>query len=189
MEPRRIYDYRSPHCQPHCTAASDPGYRSLRAFLLVKRQGAMDHLRKPWPHETHARERSRNRRERSDVPHSARPMSLFKIGQSQAKVLLFTGVIAHSAKRYTLGVSFVVGSVAAGALNAAAAFAVTVGIGEAACVWLGYRRRGLIAPDNEVRRAFADGLAAGLRYGKRRAAQLSLYSIPGPWPVPVTDIS
>jgi hypothetical protein len=46
---------------------------------------------------------------------------------------------------------------------------VTVGIGEAACVWLGYRRRGLIAPDNEVRRAFTDGLAAGLRYGKRRA--------------------
>src|SRR5271166_4716611 len=85
MEPRRIYDYRSPHCQPHRTAASDPGYRSLRAFLLVKRQGAMDHLRKPWPHETHARERSRNRRERSDVPHSARPMSLFRIGQSQAK--------------------------------------------------------------------------------------------------------
>src|SRR5271157_4969483 len=85
MEPRRIYDYRSPHCQPHCTAASDPGYRSLRAFLLVKRQGAMDHLRKPWPHETHARERSRDRRERPDVPHSARPMSLFRIGQSQAK--------------------------------------------------------------------------------------------------------
>jgi uncharacterized protein (DUF697 family) len=28
-----------------------------------------------------------------------------------------------------------IGSVAAGALNAAAAFAVTVGIGEAACVW------------------------------------------------------
>src|SRR6202140_1530209 len=27
MEPRRIYDYRSPHCQPHRTAASDPGYR------------------------------------------------------------------------------------------------------------------------------------------------------------------
>src|SRR5580658_4596903 len=87
MEPRRIYDYRSPHCQPHCTAASDPGYRSLRAFLLVKRQGAMDHLRKPWPHETHARERSRNRRERSDVPHSARPMSLFGIGQSQAEYM------------------------------------------------------------------------------------------------------
>src|SRR6202020_1754179 len=85
MELRRIYDYRSPHCQPHCTAASDPGYRSLRAFLLVKRQGAMDHLRKPWPHETHSRERSRNRRERSDVPHSARPMSLFRIGQSQAQ--------------------------------------------------------------------------------------------------------
>jgi hypothetical protein len=29
MEPRRIYDYRSPHCQPHRTAASDPGYRSI----------------------------------------------------------------------------------------------------------------------------------------------------------------
>src|SRR5271169_1633272 len=88
MEPRRIYDYRSPHCQPHRTAASDPGYRSLRAFLLVKRQGAMDHLRKPRPHETHARERSRDRRERPDVPHSARPISLFRIGQSQAKAVI-----------------------------------------------------------------------------------------------------
>jgi len=61
-----------------------------------------------------------------------------------------------------------VGTVAAGALNAAAAFGVTVGIGEAACVWLAYRRRGLTAPDSEVRRAFADGLAAGLSYGKSR---------------------
>ena len=61
-----------------------PGYRSLRAFLLVKRQGAMDHLRKLRPHETHARECSRDRRERSHVPHSARPISLFRIGQSQA---------------------------------------------------------------------------------------------------------
>jgi uncharacterized protein (DUF697 family) len=62
----------------------------------------------------------------------------------------------------------VVGTVAAGALNAAAAFAVTVGIGEAACVWLGYRRRGLTAPNDEVRRAFADGLAAGFRQAKSR---------------------
>jgi uncharacterized protein (DUF697 family) len=61
-----------------------------------------------------------------------------------------------------------VGTVAAGVLNAAAAFGVTVGMGEAACVWLGYRRRGLTAPDNEVRRAFADGLAAGLSYAKSR---------------------
>ena len=76
---------RSPHCQPHRAAASDPGYRSLRAFLLVKRQGAMGHLRKPRPHETNARERSRDRRERSHVPHSTRPISLFRIGQSQAK--------------------------------------------------------------------------------------------------------
>jgi hypothetical protein len=61
--------------------------------------------------------------------------------------------------------------VTAGALNAAAAFALTVGIGEAACVWLGYRRRGLTAPTEEVRRAFADGLAAGLRQAKGRARQ------------------
>jgi uncharacterized protein (DUF697 family) len=64
-----------------------------------------------------------------------------------------------------------VGSIAAGALNAAAAFGVTVGIGEAACVWLAYRRRGLTAPDIEVRRAFADGLAAGLRYARRQATR------------------
>jgi uncharacterized protein (DUF697 family) len=57
----------------------------------------------------------------------------------------------------------VIGTAAAGALNAAAAFGVTVGIGEAACVWLGYRRGGLVAPTDEVRRAFVEGLAAGLR--------------------------
>jgi uncharacterized protein (DUF697 family) len=60
----------------------------------------------------------------------------------------------------------VVGTAAAGALNAAAGFAVTVAIGEAACVWLAYQRRGLNAPDAEVRRAFANGLAAGLRQAK-----------------------
>jgi uncharacterized protein (DUF697 family) len=60
----------------------------------------------------------------------------------------------------------VVGTVAAGAMNAAAAFGLTVGIGEAACVWLGYRRRGLSAPNEEVRRAFSNGLAAGLRQAK-----------------------
>jgi uncharacterized protein (DUF697 family) len=63
------------------------------------------------------------------------------------------------------------GSVAAGTLNAAAAFGVTVGIGEAACVWLGYRRRGLMAPDSEVRRAFADGLASGLRLARSKVIQ------------------
>jgi hypothetical protein len=56
-----------------------------------------------------------------------------------------------------------VGTLAAGALNAGAAFAVTVGIGEAACVWLGHRRRGLTAPDDEVRRAFAYGLGRSAR--------------------------
>jgi uncharacterized protein (DUF697 family) len=56
-----------------------------------------------------------------------------------------------------------VGTVAAGALNAAGAFAITIAIGEAACVWLAYERRGLCAPSEEVRRAFADGLALALR--------------------------
>jgi uncharacterized protein (DUF697 family) len=60
----------------------------------------------------------------------------------------------------------VFGAVAAGAINAAAAFAVTVAVGEAACVWLAYRHRGLTAPDEEVRRAFANGLTAGLRRAK-----------------------
>ena len=63
------------------------------------------------------------------------------------------------------------GTVAAGALNAAAAFAVTVAVGEAACVWLGYRRRGLTAPDEEVRRAFRNGLAAGLRQARSSGRQ------------------
>ena len=65
----------------------------------------------------------------------------------------------------------IVGTVVAGVLNAAAAFAVTVGLGEAACVWLAYGRRGLTAPNDEVRRAFADGLAAGFRQAKSRASQ------------------
>jgi uncharacterized protein (DUF697 family) len=82
------------------------------------------------------------------------------------------GALAWWALRYGLREALklvpVVGTIAAGALNAAAAFALTVGVGEAACVWLGYRRRGLIAPSEEVRRAFADGLAAGLRQAKGR---------------------
>jgi uncharacterized protein (DUF697 family) len=80
------------------------------------------------------------------------------------------GTLAWWALRYGLREMLklipVVGTVAAEALNAVAAFALTVAIGEAACVWLAYRRRGLTAPDEEVRRAFADGLAAGLRQAK-----------------------
>jgi uncharacterized protein (DUF697 family) len=85
------------------------------------------------------------------------------------------GALAWWALRYGLRELLklipVVGTVAAGALNAAAAFAVTVGIGEAACVWLAYRRRGLTAPNDEVRRAFVDGLAAGLRQAKSQTVQ------------------
>ena len=47
-------------------------------------------------------------------------------------------------------------------------FAVTVAIGEAACVWLGYQRHGISAPTDEVRRAFAEGLSAGLRQAKEK---------------------
>jgi uncharacterized protein (DUF697 family) len=65
----------------------------------------------------------------------------------------------------------VAGTVAAGALNAAAGFGVTVAIGEAACVWLAYQRRGLDAPTAEVRRAFAEGLAAGLKQAKERKSK------------------
>jgi uncharacterized protein (DUF697 family) len=88
----------------------------------------------------------------------------------------FTGAVGGAALfwtalRYTLRELLklvpIVGTAAAGALNSAAAFAVTVGVGEAACVWLGYRRRGRTAPDDEVRRAFASGLAQGLREAKR----------------------
>jgi uncharacterized protein (DUF697 family) len=60
----------------------------------------------------------------------------------------------------------VMGTVAAGALNAVAAFALTVAIGEAACVWLAYERRGLSAPSEEVRRAFKDALTEALRRAK-----------------------
>jgi uncharacterized protein (DUF697 family) len=76
------------------------------------------------------------------------------------------GVLLRYGLRETLKLVPVVGTVSAGALNAAAAFTVTVAIGEAACVWLAYERRGLSAPSEEVRRAFAGGLAVGLRQTK-----------------------
>jgi len=85
------------------------------------------------------------------------------------------GALAWWALRYGFREIFklipAIGSVAAGAVNAAAGFAVTIGLGEAACVWLAHQRRGLTAPDAEVRRAFAEGLAAGLRFAKSRASK------------------
>jgi uncharacterized protein (DUF697 family) len=77
------------------------------------------------------------------------------------------GLLVRYGLREMLKLVPVMGSIAAGALNAAAGFAVTVAIGEAACVWLAYERRGLSAPNEEVRRAFADGLAQALRQAKR----------------------
>jgi uncharacterized protein (DUF697 family) len=72
----------------------------------------------------------------------------------------------------------VLGTVAAGTLNAAAGFAITVAIGEAACVWLAYQRHGQVAPTDAVRRAFAEGLAAGRRQAKSLSASQSVQ--PGP---------
>ena len=87
------------------------------------------------------------------------------------------GALAWWAFRYGLREMLklipMIGTVVAGAVNAAAGFAVTVGMGEAACVWLAYRRRGLAAPNAEVRRAFADGLAQGLRHARSRASERS----------------
>jgi uncharacterized protein (DUF697 family) len=74
------------------------------------------------------------------------------------------------------------GSVAAGMLNAAAGFAVTIAIGEAACVWLAYQHRGLTAPSEEVRRAFVEGLAAALRRAKKEVPQNQPPRDPSPEP-------
>jgi uncharacterized protein (DUF697 family) len=88
-----------------------------------------------------------------------------------------SGALAWWVFRYGLRETFklipMIGTAVAGAVNAAAGFAVTVAMGEAACVWLAYRRRGLAAPSAEVRRAFADGLAQGLHYARGRASERS----------------
>jgi len=47
----RIYDYRSPHCQPHRTAASDPDTDRFELFYWSNVKGRWRHLRKPRPHE------------------------------------------------------------------------------------------------------------------------------------------
>jgi uncharacterized protein (DUF697 family) len=104
----------------------------------------------------------------------------YGVAWTRATFAQFTGAIGGGALlwwgirygfRELLKLVPVVGTATAGALNAAAAFAITVGAGEAACVWLGYWRRGMKAPDHEVRRAFAEGLAAGLRQAKRQKAK------------------
>jgi uncharacterized protein (DUF697 family) len=103
----------------------------------------------------------------------------YRVAWTRHTFAQFTGAIGAGAllwwaARYGVRELFklvpVIGSFAAGALNAAAAFAVTIGLGEAACVWLSYRRRGQAAPPEEVRRAFAQGLAEGLRQAKKPGA-------------------
>lgn len=50
------------------------------------------------------------------------------------------------------------GSFAGDAINGALAFRMTAGFGQAACVWLDYQRRGEIAPQADIRAAFAKGI-------------------------------
>ena len=92
------------------------------------------------------------------------------------------GVLAWWSLRYGLREMLklvpVLGTVAAGTLNAAAGFAITVAIGEAACVWLAYQRHGQVAPTDAVRRAFAEGLAAGRRQAKSQSVSQPVQ--PGP---------
>lgn len=61
-----------------------------------------------------------------------------------------------------------VGTLVGGTMNAIAAFALTYGIGAAACVWLWYRKRGQTAPDDEVYAAFGDALSDGVRRARER---------------------
>jgi hypothetical protein len=67
VQPRPFRSYRQ--------AAPYPQYGSFRAVLLVQRPWWLAHIWQPRPHESHARECPRHRRERSDVPHSTRPMT------------------------------------------------------------------------------------------------------------------
>jgi hypothetical protein len=50
----RVSNRRSTHRKPYSTAVPHPGHRPLRALLLVKYQGSLDHIRKLRAHETHA---------------------------------------------------------------------------------------------------------------------------------------
>ena len=61
-----------------------------------------------------------------------------------------------------------VGTLVGGTMNAIAAFALTYGIGTAACVWLWYRKRGQTAPEEEVCAAFSDALSDGVRRARER---------------------
>jgi uncharacterized protein (DUF697 family) len=61
-----------------------------------------------------------------------------------------------------------VGTLVGGTVNVIAAFALTYGIGAAACVWLWYRKRGQTAPDEEIYRSFSDALGAGVQRARER---------------------
>ena len=97
---------------------------------------------------------------RYDVPWTTQTFSQFSGAVGGGAIF---GWLLRYGLREMLKLVPVLGTMAAGALNAAAALGITVAIGEAACVWLAYQRRGLSAPSEEVRRAFAEGLKAALR--------------------------
>jgi uncharacterized protein (DUF697 family) len=60
------------------------------------------------------------------------------------------------------------------AMSAVAAFAVTYALGNAACLYLGYLRRGKAAPDAKVREAFAEALRRGFEQAARKRSQATL---------------
>src|SRR5215467_16093377 len=72
---RRLYRSQPWHFRSNRAAASDSGHRSLRTFLLVKYERPLDNFWQYGTHETHARKRSRDHRERSDVSNLAPPMT------------------------------------------------------------------------------------------------------------------
>jgi uncharacterized protein (DUF697 family) len=59
-------------------------------------------------------------------------------------------------------------------MSAVAAFAVTYALGNAACLYLGYLRRGKAAPDAKVREAFAEALRRGFEQAARKRSQATL---------------
>lgn len=85
---------------------------------------------------------------------------------------LGTGALALFALRFAtrelLKVIPGVGTLVSGTVNAIAAFALTYGLGAAACVWLWYRKRGQTAPDEEVHAAFREALSDGVRRARER---------------------
>lgn len=84
---------------------------------------------------------------------------------------VFLGQMAKYALREVAKLIPVWGQTAGLAMSAAAAFALTYALGRAACVYLGYRRRGLAVAKGDVRQAFQEALRRGFEDAPRRRKQ------------------